>query len=210
MDLLPKKTHWFTTALATASKAAYKSKISKITRSYIQQVQASGWINHIYSKGDKSVTLKDPDGGSAAVHAGALGPMVADLYKNAHELDEGLKLTRWMSMDHNMVSQLLQEKAGLIFQNSNSMCTSFAEGWGDNSKFGSTCVMNIVCAKGAKGLHSFASGAFSSEKEITTLPGARFVLLKAKKGNVSNANGITIDVLMLPPDETWVAGLKNQ
>lgn len=208
-DMAPKKTHWFSSSLTTASKAAYKS-LSKITRSYIQQVQASGWINHIYSKGDKTVSLSDPDGGGLAYN-GSLGPMVADLYKNAHEMEEGLRLTRWMKIEHHMVDQLLQEKPGLIFQNTNSMCTSFAENWDKSAKFGDgSCLLKIVCAKGSKALHSFASGAFSSEKEITTLPGARFVLMKAEKGTPSNPKGVTLEVLMLPPDENWVQGLPNK
>ncbi len=58
----------------------------------------------------------------------------------------------------------------------------------------------------AEGNVLFSGGA---EEEITTLMGQRFVVLKAEKGNAANSKGITLELLMLPPHEGYLADLKK-
>lgn len=206
MDLVPKKTFPVAQAVKDAAKAAF-SKISGITKAYISAVQATGWINHVFSNGDKTVTAS----GNGGHYSGDLAGLAAAVYGDAKELEEGTTVGRWMHMSDAMKAQLLQEKPGLIFQNTDSMCTSMDPNWETNGGFGNGAFLEIIYAKGAKGIHSHASGAFKSEQEITTLPGARFMLLEAKKGNKKDKNdGIRLKLLMLPPHEGFIEDIANK
>jgi hypothetical protein len=79
------------------------------------------------------------------------------------------------------------------------MCTSYDPD--STSHFGTHRVV-IRYAKGARGVDTFGSGHFKGEKEITTLPNARFVILS--KNMVNNEKGgakrLELELLMLPPD----------
>lgn len=200
--IVPKAKLHFTTAMRAASISNWWPKVSKAVKGYVSAVQATGWVNHVYSKGDKAVSVSNYDGGVQG--------LAAQVYSDAIESPEGTEIYRWMSMPHAMMQQLLAEKPGLVFQNTDSMCASYNPSWANSSHFGSDCLMKIRFSKGAKAIHSFASGAFKSENEITTLMGASFVLLSSKQGNVSNSSGIEIEVLMLPPSESYVSELQSQ
>ena len=204
LDIVPKKTHWVSDAIKKASKAAW-AKVGSVTKAFISEVQKSGWINHVFSEGKSQITAN----GHGGSYSGGPGGLAAAAYQDAVELDEGTRLTRWMQMPASMMEQLLKEKPGLIFQNTDSMCTSMSPNWGKSAHFGSGAVLNIIYGKGAKALHSFATGNFSGEQEITTLMGQRFMLLKAEKGNAANPSGITLDLLMLPPHQGFVADIEN-
>jgi predicted DNA-binding WGR domain protein len=203
-DIVPKKTHWVSDAVKKASKAAWH-KVGSVTKAFISEVQKSGWINHVFSEGKSKITAA----GHGGNYHGGPGGLAAAAYQDAIELEEGTRLTRWMQMPASMMEQLLKEKPGLIFQNTDSMCTSMSPDWGKSSHFGSGAVLNIIYGKGAKALHSFATGNYSGEQEITTLMGQRFMLLNAKKGNASNPSGITLDLLMLPPHQGFVVDIEN-
>lgn len=204
MDIVPKKTHWVSDKIKHASKAAWH-KVGSVTKAFIAEVQKSGWINHVFSEGKSKISAQ----GHGGSYDGGPGGLAAAAYKDAVELEEGTRLTRWMQMPAAMMEQLLKEKPGLIFQNTDSMCTSMSPDWGKSAHFGSGAVLNIIYGKGAKALHSFATGNYSGEQEITTLMGQRFMLLKASKGNAANAGGITLDLLMLPPHQGFVADIEN-
>jgi len=184
-------------------KSAYHS-FSDAMQSYISGVQGSGWVNHIWSQGKKTVKIGSFNGGAQT--------LAAKVYKDAVELPENVQLWRWMNdttAGKSMTQQLIDAKPGLVLQNTNSMCASFSESWGDSSHFGQHVLMRIRCPKGAKATPSFASGNHNSEKEVTTLPGARFVVVSTKKGIPGNPNGVMVDCVMLPPHEGYVSSLKQ-
>jgi len=119
---------------------------------------------------------------------------------------------RWMddtTAGKSMSKALLNAKPGLILQNTNSMCTSYAEHWGDKPRFGSDVLMRIRCAKGVKVTPSAGSGSHSKEYELTTLPGQRFLVVGVKEGVPGNASGVLLDVIALPPDQGYVAQLND-
>jgi hypothetical protein len=132
--------------------------------------------------------------------------MVKDAYDFATEKPEGFEIYKWISFTKGMDQQLLNAPVGTVFQNPGSMCCSFeptaTSGFGPDR-------MRIRYAKGAKGVDSFGSGNFGKEYEITTLPGQRFVILSCKKVMcpVKGKERMELDVLMLPPDPSYLAEL---
>jgi len=76
-----------------------------------------------------------------------------------------------------MLSHIMAAPDGTVFQATGPMCTSYSltatKGFGKHR-------IVIRYAKGAKAVESFASGGFASEKEVTTLPNSRFILLSKK------------------------------
>lgn len=187
-------------------------KISSAVKAYISEVQASGWINHIWSQGKTEVSAS----GNGGSYSGGVFGLSAKIHGDAQEIPEGTQLWRWMAdttAGGGMSKQLLDAKPGTVIQNTNSMCCSYSESWGDNPKFGGgsahPVLMRIRCPKGAKGTASFASGSFGKEYEITTLPGARFVVVETKKGVPGNPNGVLLDVVMLPPDDGYLSHLAS-
>ena len=101
-----------------------------------------------------------------------------------------------------MVSKILASQDGTVFQATGPMCTSYEPQ--ATSHFGKHRVV-FRYAKGAKAVESFGSGGFASEKEVTTLPNSRFVILSkqmvldVEHGNPSKQR-LELEVLMLPPD----------
>lgn len=213
-DLKPSVEKYFKTATMYQKAKNWYQGTSETVKAYISSVTASGGVNHVWS---------DP------THSDAAGTpkqkMAAALHKEAWELEEGFVLNRWMNMSKEMMEKLLSEGPGLVFQNTDSMCTSVFKNWGEKGKFGTGAFLKIYSAEGAKATMTLGSGAFSGkstdaegnaistgggEMEVTTLPGARFVVLGVKKGNASSPNGITMELLMLPPHEGYVAELGKQ
>ena len=101
-----------------------------------------------------------------------------------------------------MVEKLLAAPDGTVFQATGPMCTSYdptaTKHFGDHR-------ITVRYAKGAKAVESFGSGGFKSEKEVTTLPNARFVILKKEmvpdvEHGKPNSKRLELEVLMLPPD----------
>jgi len=204
-DIKPKKITHMTQSVIAKSKEMFK-KLSGTTKAFISEVQKTGWINHIFSEGKSQVSAS----GNGGSYNGSLSGLAAACYKDAEESPEGTQIYRWMKMPEAMKKQLLKEKPGLVFQNTDSMCCSHNKAWADASHFGSDALLKITYAKGAKALHTFASGAFKSENEVTTLMGQRFVLLSAKNGNPSDPSGIELELLMLPPHEGFIADIESK
>lgn len=176
------------------------SKLSTAVRAYIGGVQSSGWVNHIFSQGKETVSVSGKNG---ATFTGGVQTLASKIYAEASVIPAGTVLHRFMSdttAGKSMTQQFLNAKPGLIIQNTDSMCASYNE----SHSWGGDVQLKIRCAEGCKGTPSFASGSYSGEHEVTTLPGQRFVVLEVvKKGD----NKVMVDVLMLPPHEGYVTAL---
>jgi hypothetical protein len=103
-----------------------------------------------------------------------------------------------------MVQKLVGMKPGGIFSNPGSMCCSKAPNW----NWGGTIDLEIIYAKGAKGLYNIGVGSYDNEQEITTLPGQRFMMIESKAKGPKGTPFFKL--LMLPPDPAYVAGLKQK
>jgi len=211
-DLAPSKISYYKTSFEAKAKSWYKA-CSHPVQTLISMIQGGSSGNRIWSNGTKSA-------------AGLpLNQLAKKVYEEAVEHDEGTTIHRWMKMDQGMINKLMSEGAGLVFQNTDSMCASIFKDWGDHSHFGNGAFLKIRYAKGAKALDTYGSGSFrgsgkdaeghhlykdangnqGGEMEVTTLMGARFVVLDIKKGNASSSTGITMELLMLPPSEGYLA-----
>ncbi len=173
-----------------AIKAAYDKfkQGSLLARHFIQSVQASGSYNDLFR-----------DGKTHDYNGNKLTDVAKAALEHATEMPEGTTLTRWQNMPADMVKKVLDAPDGTILQATGPMCTSYSPT--ATSHFGKHKV-TIRYAKGAKGVESFGSGAFSGEKEVTTLPNSRFVVLSKKMVYDSNKGGerLELELLMLPPD----------
>lgn len=185
----PQKVMDYSTAAIQAGYAKFK-QASKLAKHFILSVQASGSYNDLFRDG------KTVDGA---------GHKLADVAKAAMEhattMPAGTSLYRWQNMPDDMVKKIMSAPDGTVFQATGPMCTSYHPT--ATSGFGQHRVV-IRYAEGAKAVESFGSGGFSGEKEVTTLPNARFVILSKKM--VPNEKGygakqrLELEVLMLPPD----------
>jgi hypothetical protein len=205
---LLKRTKWFWqksgTSFAGMLKAAYQ-KVRSTTKTYISSVQGSGAANHLWSHGKSSYDSTP------------INKVTAGIYDDAVDLPEGTQMWRWMDDDtagKSMTKQLLATKPGAILQNTDSMCTSFHESWGDSPHFtngdGKQIKMRIRCAAGCKATPTYGTGSLGSEGELTTLPGQRYLVVDVQPGGHNHPQGVFIDVIMLPPDTGFVAQLKGQ
>jgi len=173
------------------------SHFSSTFRGYVDSVQANGVINHIFSLGKSSANVNGKNIGKQK--------LASIIYKEAVSLPEDITITRFLSdtsPGNSMSKQFLKANAGLVVQNTDSMCASYKKDW----SWGGDVKMVIHCPKGSKAIPSFGSGAFKSEHEITTLPGQRFVILNTKE---HGSSGVEVECIMLPPDSGYIAGLDK-
>jgi hypothetical protein len=216
-DLVPAKSSFLKTDFVAKAKKWYQG-VSTATKALVNSIQDSGAANRFWNNGNTQISLSS----NGHTYSGGAQTLASTIYNEAFEFDEGETVGRWMNLPDTMKQQLLKEGAGLVFQNADSMCTSIFKNWGDNAKFGSGAFLNIRFAKGAKAMASLGSGRFSSsstnaegeyvhtgggEMEVTTLMGQRFVVLGVKKGNASSPDGITLDLLALPPHDGYLADM---
>lgn len=170
---------------------------SRPVRRFINGIQASGSYNDNFRDG----LMVTKDGHNAA-------GMILDAYSFATEKPEGFEIYKWINFPGKMRKDILAAPPGTVFQNPGSMCCSYNPT--STAHFGQDRI-RVRYAKGAKAVDSFGSGNFSSEMEITTLPGQRFVILASNKvQDPLKGERIELDVLMLPPDPTYVAHLETQ
>ena len=115
------------------------------------------------------------------------------------EQPAGTTITRWQNMSHDMVKKLLAAGDGTVFTTVGSMCCSHSPT--ATKSFGQHR-LTIRYAEGARAVESFGSGDFPSEKEVTTLPGGRFMIIKKEMKQIEGKSGESLDIelLMLPPD----------
>lgn len=161
----------------------YKAMSPK-AKTFVKSIQASGSFNDAYRDG------------KTEYQGNNLKELAKAAYGAAKESPAGTTVYRWQNMPQGMLQQLEQAQPGLVFQSTGPMCTSYSptatKGFGKHR-------IKIVYAPGAKAVHSFGSGGFQSEKEVSTLPGSRFVLLDKKEKD----GRWDIEVLMLPPDPKY-------
>lgn len=205
---LIKGTKWIWQKSGNAFVASLKhgyAKARSTTKTYISSVQGSGAANHLWSQGKTSYDSTP------------INKVTAGIYEDAVDLPEGTQMWRWMDDDtagKSMTKQLLATKPGAILQNTDSMCTSFHESWGNSPHFtngdGKQIKMRIRCAAGCKATPTYGTQSLGSEGELTTLPGQRYLVVDVKPGDSQHPNGVYLDVIMLPPDPGFVAQLNGQ
>lgn len=183
----PKKVMDFTKQAIDSAYVKFK-EASKLAKHFVHSVQASGSYNDLFRDG------KTHD------HSGnKLSDVAQAALEFATEQPEGTSLYRWQNMSDDMVKKIMGAPEGSVFQATGPMCTSYSPT--ATSHFGKHRV-TVRYAKGAKAVESFGSGKFAGEKEITTLPNSRFVILKREMVPNEKGSGqrLELEVLMLPPD----------
>lgn len=183
----PKKVMDFTQQAIASAYDKFK-EASKLAKHFVHSVQASGSYNDLFRDG------KTHD------HSGnKLSDVAKAALEFATEQPEGTSLYRWQNMSDDMVKKIMGAPEGSVFQATGPMCTSYSPT--ATSHFGKHRV-TVRYAKGAKAVESFGSSKFAGEKEITTLPNSRFVILKREMVPNEKGSGqrLELEVLMLPPD----------
>lgn len=187
-EFVPPDIHYITKE-NRAKGVASNQDIPPILRTWMKAVKSSGSANQPYRDG------KEIDNSGNRTR-----DVLAAAYKHSVEFDEGTRFTKGISIPDAMMKQLLDLQPGHVFQNPGSMCTSMKEGW---SWSGDT-VLDIVAAKGARGLYNLGIHKnYDGEDEMTTVPGQRFMLLESDTSKKPKR----FKLLMLPPDETYVANI---
>ncbi|EAB4417320.1 hypothetical protein D7B12_17980 [Salmonella enterica] len=186
--ITPKKFMSYSSEAIANAYDRYKKVAGKLAKAFINGIQASGAYNDLFREG------KEFD------HSGnKLSEVAQAALDFATEQPEGTTITRWQNMTPDMIKKILAAEDGTVITPIGSMCTSISPT--GTSHFGPNRI-TIRYAKGAKAVESFGSGAFAGEKEVTTLPGARFVILSKKMGSLpgKSVEGLDLELLMLPPD----------
>lgn len=179
--------------ISAAGKAAGKNSVQNIPanlKKWMAAVKSSGSANTPYRDGKEI----DNQGQSTR-------DVLVEAYKHSAELEEGTRITKNIDLPGPMMAQMLALAPGHVFQNPGSMCCSINKDW---ASFAGNARLKIIYAKGAKALYNIGVGSFNSEGEITTVPGQRFMLLETDK----SSHPPEFTLLMLPPDETYVANIK--
>lgn len=195
-DFRPKHMPLITNKAKAAAKVAYSNlSSSSLARRFINQVQSSGSYNDYFRDG-KTTDSQGTD----------LNKMNKEIHAYATEQPAGMTIHKWINMSAAQVQAVVASPDGTIFENSGSMCCSTSPT--ATSGFGKHRIV-IRYAPGARGVDSFGSGNFGSEAEITTLPGARYMILSSKMVHcpVKGTQRLELEVLMLPPDPTYLASL---
>lgn len=182
---MPKSISHFTTSAIEGAYAKYK-EASKLAKHYINSIQASGSYNDLFREG------KEFDGAG-----NKLSDVAKAALEYATEQPEGTTVYRWQQMTKDMIDKIMSAPDGTVFQATGPMCTSMSPT--ATSHFGPHRI-KISYAKGAKAVESFGSGNFQGEKEVTTLPNSRFVILKKEMVPSGSGKRMELEVLMLPPD----------
>jgi hypothetical protein len=189
-EFMPAKSFNVTQEAKKLVSAAYQ-KMPQTVKSWLGNVQGSG----AHNIGDKEQHFTDYN-----------KKMVQEAYDHAVEFPEGTIIRRWLSMPGDMIPQLQASEPGLVFQNPRSQCCSMNPSWDNSTHFGggssNGALLEIHYAKGAKGLPTAGSGAYSSEEEITSLPGQRYMLMKSEKHKSGRPK---FTLLALPPDPGYCA-----
>jgi hypothetical protein len=183
---VPTNTSKLSPAAIKAGKAAYAG-LSAATKSFIVGMQSDiGSISDAFTNGKAD----------ASYLGHKVKAMAKALLKDAVESPAGTTIFKHINFPTNMLQQLQKAEIGTVFDAIKPMCTSYHET--ATSKFGSY-LLKIVYAPGAKAIHTYGSGAYNGEQEVSTLPHSRFVIVhKDLAGKTSSKP--TLTVMMLPPD----------
>lgn len=186
--LRPKKISDYSVKSIAAGYQKFK-EASKLALHFIERVQYNTTYNYLFRNGLK----KDHEGND-------LKDVAKAALEHSSTQPEGTTIYRWQHMTDSMVKKILLAADGTVFQANGPMCASYAPY--ATQHFGPHRLV-IRYAKGARGVDTFGSGGYVNEKEITTLPNARFVILsKNMVNNEKSAGGkrLELELLMLPPD----------
>lgn len=202
-NLRPKTVMDYTSHAIKAAEEKYKDA-KHLAKHFIARVQSSGSYNDLFRDGK----THDHDGNK-------LSDVAQAALEHATEMPEGTTIYRWQKMTDQMLKHIMASPDGTVFQATGPMCTSYSPT--ATAGFGTHRVV-IRYAKGAKAVESFARckynhGQFAGEKEVTTLPNNRYVVLSKKMVpdvEHGNANGqrLELEILMLPPD-LGIPGVKG-
>ena len=187
--ITPKKFMSYPQAAIAKAYDHYKQAAGKLAKAFILGIQADGqYYNGLFRQG------KEFDN-----HGNKMSEVAQAALDFAVEQPEGTTLTRWQEMTPDMIKKILAAEDGTVISPIGSMCTSMSGT--STAHFGPNRI-TIRYAKGAKAVESFGSGGYQSEKEVTTLPGARFVILSKKMNDLptKSVQGLDLELLMLPPD----------
>lgn len=185
--LAPQKTHNVTPEEQAIGKKANEG-MPMVLKQFMKDVKSSGTANNPYREGAKTDH-----------HGNNCRDVIKAAYAHAAEFKEGAIIRKDINfkVEPGMMAQLLGKPKGHVFQNPGSMCCSLIADW----NWGGEAQLEMVYAKGAKGLYNIGVGAYNHEGEITTLPGQRFVILDSKE---KGPKGVPwFKLLMLPPDPTY-------
>lgn len=189
-SFMPKRFEYTSTKDNAKGKASLHG-MTAILKKWMAAVKGSGSYNVPYREGKEI----DNSGLNAR-------DVLTDAYAHAVEFEEGTRITKDITFPDAMMKQMMALAPGHVFQNPGSMCCSLKENW---SWSGTNAKLHIVYAKGAKALYNIGIGNHNGEGEITTIPGQRFMLIKMETKNPSKPE---FTLLMLPPDDVYVANIK--
>jgi len=193
-SFMPSNIHWVSSQDKINGEKSTKN-MTTILKRFMKDVKMSGSANQPYR-----------DGKEYDVSGNSTRDVLTDAYINAVEFEEGTTITKGIDFPPDMMNQMLATNAGHVFQNPGSMCCSLVKDW---DSFTGNGRLKIIYAKGAKGLYNIGVGKYDSEGEITTIPGQRFMLMGKKYIDKHyGKDRYEFTVLMLPPDDTYVANIK--
>lgn len=165
------------------AKEQYK-KLSAAAKAgvHAQQASTSSFASHFRS-GNMGASI----GGGVTV-----GDAYKAWHKEASALPAGTKLFRYIGLTADGKAKLLSAPPGIVLQDTSPMATSMRDGI--NSHFGQH-KMELIALPGTRAIQSHGSGSHQGEKEITLVPGQRFIVHKIKK----RSNGsLKIKAFLLP------------
>jgi predicted DNA-binding WGR domain protein len=183
-------------ALSGADKKAAHSYTSQL-KSWLLSVKGSGGANQPYRDG------KEFDSNGSFSRS-----VLSDAYELGRDEPAGSTIYKWINFNSDMLKLMTDADPGLVFQNPGSMCCSMADS--KTSGFGHHR-LTIRYAEGAKALPNYGlgSGYDSSEAEITTIPGVRFMLISTKLNEHGHGRH-DFELLMLPPDPSYIADVEKK
>lgn len=142
------------------------SNASSLSRSGMNAQQASSAFANAYRKGDSEYGSMD------------LQAVYKAWQKDAVEVEAEKKLYRYVNMDSAMINKMLSLPKGAVVADLSPQAFSYANGatksFGDHK-------LEMVVLPGVRMMPSFGSGKHSHEREVTGLPGQRFIILKVRK-----------------------------
>jgi hypothetical protein len=183
--IAPKVTADFSAADIAEGKNHY-AKSSHLAKTFMQHMQGSGSFASAYRNGLKTYNGSD------------LKQLYNAAVKDAKSFKAGTTIYRWQNMTDAMLKHLDSAPVGTVYQATGPMPHSHdptaTKGFGKHK-------IIVRMAEGSKVMPSYGSGSFSGEKEITTLPYARFMILSKHWESTGSGKRMVIETMLLPHHE---------
>ena len=180
--------------LSGADKVAAHNYPSKLKK-WLLDVKGSGSANQPYR-----------DGKEFDVSKNFTREVIAEAYQYARKEDAGTEFYKWIDFNSDMLNDMMQADPGLVIQNPGSMCCSTHP---TNTKGFGKHRLKIRYAEGAMALPNYGLGVYDGEDEITTIPGARFMLI-SKAPCADKSGAYDFELLLLPPDPAYITDAVNK